>query len=64
MSKRHLNLLIDTLHDMIDLSEEKQNFREIISTGEEEIVSFGNIARTSVTTANTAVYDDRELQSE
>jgi hypothetical protein len=37
---------------MIDLSEEEQNCSEIISVG------------TSVTTANTAIYDDTELQSE
>jgi hypothetical protein len=64
LSKRHLNLLIDTTHDMIDLSEEGQNFSEIISTSEEEIVSLGIVAGTSVTTASTAIYDDTELQSE
>jgi hypothetical protein len=37
---------------MIYLSEEEQNFSEIISAG------------TSVTTANTAIYDDTDLQSE
>jgi hypothetical protein len=37
MSKRHLNLPIDTKRDIIDLSEEEQNFSEIISASEEEI---------------------------
>jgi hypothetical protein len=46
---------------MTDLCEEEQNFSEIISATEEEIVSLGSVAGTSVTTANianTAIYDD------
>jgi hypothetical protein len=51
---------------MIEMSEEEQNFSYIISANQEEIVSLGSVAGTSVTTesASTAIYDDTELHSE
>jgi hypothetical protein len=44
---------------MTELSEEKQNFSEISSENEEEIVSLGSVPGRS-----TSIYDDTELQSE
>jgi hypothetical protein len=49
---------------MIDLSEDEHNFSEIISASEEEILSLGSAAGTSVTAASTAIYNDTDLQSE
>jgi hypothetical protein len=46
------------------VSEEEQNFSEIISASEEEIVSLGSVAGTSVTPASTAIYNDTDLQTE
>jgi sulfopyruvate decarboxylase TPP-binding subunit len=51
MSKRHLNFVTDIIPDMIELSEEEHNFSEISSEREEEIVSLGSVAGTSMTTS-------------
>jgi hypothetical protein len=45
---------------MIDLSEEEQNFIEIISASEEKIAFLGNAANTSVT---AIIYDNTDLES-
>jgi hypothetical protein len=60
MSKRHLDLPIDSMRYMTELSEEEQNFSEICSESEEETVSLGSVAGTSVTTS-TAIYENTEL---
>jgi hypothetical protein len=60
MLKRQRNLAVDCTCDMIELSEEENNFSEISSESEEEIVSLDSVAGTSVTTS-TAI---SELQSE
>jgi hypothetical protein len=55
-----MNLAFDSIHDMIELSEEENNFSEISSESKEEIVYLGSVAGASVTTT-TAIC---ELQSE
>jgi hypothetical protein len=62
MMKTNLNLLTDTICEMIELSEEEQNFSEVSSESEEETVSLGSAAGTSLTTS-TSIYDTG-LQSE
>jgi hypothetical protein len=44
MLKRHMNLAVDSIRDMTELSEEENNYSEISSESEEEIVSSGSVA--------------------